>query len=55
MNGDGKLSVADLVAVQQFLLGNGTLKTPSNGDLCEDGAIDVFDMVEMRKYLLSQA
>ncbi len=55
VNGDGKLSVADLVAVQQFLLGNGTLKAPSNGDLCEDGAIDVFDMVKMRKYLLSQA
>ena len=55
VNGDGSLGIADLVALQQFLLGNGTLKAPENGDLCADGVTDVFDLVAMRKYLLSRA
>lgn len=52
VNGDGKVNAADLEAMEQFLLGAGTLTNWKNGDLCNDGRIDVFDMVELRKILI---
>ena len=52
VNNDGSLRVSDLVAMQSFLLGKGSLEAPMNGDFCEDGVIDVFDLTAMRKYML---
>ena len=51
VNADGTFTIADLVMMQQFLLGNGSLTDWSAGDLCADGVINSFDMVMMRKLL----
>ncbi len=51
VNADGSFTIADLVMMQKFLLGAGTLTDPQAGDLCEDGIINVFDMA-MMKYLI---
>ena len=53
VNGDGELSVADLAAMQRFLLGNGSLTNWQNGDLCRDNRIDIFDLCLMRKLLIN--
>ncbi len=51
-NNDGNLSITDAVMLQKFLLGKITeLTNWENADLYEDGQIDVFDMVLMRKLL----
>lgn len=52
VNADGKFNIADLVMTEQFLLGNSELTDWTAGDLCEDGAIDVFDLVMMRKLII---
>ena len=54
VNGDGRFNVADLAVMQSFLLGRAELAVPSEGDLCADGTVDVFDMVSMRKMLIAQ-
>ena len=52
VNGDGEFSVADAVALQDFLLGRtDTLADWEKGDLCKDGLLDVFDIVLMRRAL----
>ncbi len=51
-NGDGIVNVSDAVMLQKWLLCSGDLTKWKNVDLCEDGRIDVFDMVEMRKLLV---
>lgn len=53
VNADKKFDDADLVMMQQFLLGAGTLTDWQAGDLCEDGLIDVFDVCLMRKELVN--
>ena len=53
VNGDGEFSVADLAAMQRFLLGNGSLTNWQNGDLCRDNRIDIFDLCLMRKLLIN--
>lgn len=40
--------------LQKWLLGSGELKNWQNADLCEDGRIDVFDMIEMRKLITNK-
>ena len=52
VNGDGQLSVADLVAMQKFVLGRGELADWQKGDLCQDGRIDSFDLCLMRRLLI---
>lgn len=51
-NKDGKITIADAVMLQKWLLGTGELTCWTNVDLCEDGIIDTFDMIEMRKTLI---
>lgn len=51
-NNDGEINISDGVMLQKWLLGSGNLTNWQNADLCEDGKIDVFDMVEMRKLLI---
>ena len=53
VNGDGTLSVADLVTMQCFLLGSGDLVNWGNGDLCRDNRIDIFDLCLMRRLLIN--
>lgn len=54
VNCDGSFSVADLVMLQKELLGSGTVFSWKNGDLCKDELLDTFDLVMMRKLLVSQ-
>ena len=53
INADGEFSVADLVLLQKWLLAvpDTTLADRKAGDLCEDGILDVFDLVKMRQEL----
>ena len=48
------MNIADVVTLQQFLLGNGGLAEWRNADLCKDERIDVFDMVLMRRLLIER-
>lgn len=52
VNADGSFTVADLVMIEKCLLGTGTLTDWKAGDLYNDGNIDVFDMIEMRKEII---
>lgn len=55
VNADGKVNIADIVMLQKFLLGTGTLKSWKNADLYTDQSIDSFDMVLMRKLIIQNA
>lgn len=52
VNADGEFTVADLVMMQKWLLGDGNLTDWKAGDLCEDEIIDVFDLVRMRQEII---
>lgn len=52
VNGDGSFSAADLLLMSKYLLGSDSLVKSKNGDLCKDGKLDSFDLVEMRRRLL---
>ncbi len=51
-NKDGKITIADAVMLQKWLLGTGELTCWTNVDLYKDNIIDVFDMIEMKKILI---
>lgn len=54
-NNDGKVTVADAVMLQKWLLGASTeLTCWQNVDLCEDGQIDVFDLCLLKRLLLQK-
>lgn len=53
VNADGIFNAADLVMMQKFILGNGTLNNHEAGDFCEDGILDVFDLSIMRRELIN--
>lgn len=50
-NADGSVNAADLVTVQKYVLGSGELPDWEAADLCEDGVINCFDIVLLRKLL----
>ena len=52
VNDDGRLSVADLVTMQKWMLGGGKLPCWMAGDLTHDYKLDVFDLCDMRYKLL---
>lgn len=54
VNADSKFTVADLVMLEKYLLGTGTLTDWQAGDLNNNGIIDVYDMIEMRKEIIKQ-
>ncbi len=56
VNADGALTVADVVALQKWLLAvpDVTLADWKAGDLCEDDRLDVFDLCLMKRELLNQ-
>ena len=53
-NKDGAVNVSDLVTVQQFLLGNGDLADWEAADLCQDTEINIYDIILLRKLLITQ-
>jgi len=55
VNADGSVTVADLVLMQKYLLGDKSAELADweAGDLCADGRIDVFDFVFMRQELIA--
>lgn len=54
-NNDNKVTVADMVMLQKWLLGSDELTAWQNVDLCEDGIIDTFDMILMRELLIENS
>ena len=56
VNADGSITVADLVLMQKYLLGDKSAELADweAGDLCADGRIDVFDIVLMRQELIAE-
>ena len=56
LNGDKRISVADLVLLQRWLSGNRKIKLINweMADLCEDDRLDVFDLVKLRQLLLTE-
>ena len=55
MNDDGKFTVADLVLLNKWLLAapDAKLTNWKAADLCKDDTIDVFDLIQLKKALLS--
>ena len=55
INSDGQVNVTDAVILQKFILGDKTAKIndAKSADICEDGIIDIFDMIQMKKLLIS--
>lgn len=54
VNADGVFNLADVVMMQKFLLKVGSLIDWKAGDLYEDARIDVFDLVMMKRLLLTK-
>ncbi|MBR1592477.1 MAG: cellulase family glycosylhydrolase [Ruminococcus sp.] len=51
VNADGEFNIADIVMLEKFLVERGELTDSQAADLCNDGVIDVFDMIMMRKLI----
>ncbi len=55
VNSDGEFNIADIVSLQNFLLGNEkALAALQAADFCGDGVIDAFDMALMRRALIEK-
>lgn len=54
VNGDDVFNIADVVMLQNFLLGAGNLNNREAADMYEDGRIDVFDLCIIKRELLNQ-
>lgn len=52
VNNDKTLSVADLVAMQKYLIGNVVPENIKAGDFDKNETIDVFDLIMMRKAII---
>ncbi len=53
VNADGVFNVADLAAMQNYLVRGGALADYTAGDFTKDNKLDVFDLIEMRKYYIA--
>ena len=54
VNNDTCIDTADIVTMQKYLLGKGELAAPENADINGDGWIDVFDMIGLRRLVVSK-
>ncbi|MDE6783811.1 MAG: dockerin type I repeat-containing protein [Ruminococcus sp.] len=56
IDGDGKIAVADLVSLEYYILGRDKLSSEqfSSADINNDGKVDTFDFVLLRKMLISK-
>ncbi|MBR6967595.1 MAG: hypothetical protein IKH78_03590 [Ruminococcus sp.] len=54
VNGDGKLSISDVVLLQKWLTGYPYIYVHDwlAADLCKDGVLDVFDLAAMKRLLI---
>ncbi len=52
VNADGKLSTADVIMMQKWLLGVGKITDWQAGDLCKDSRTNAFDLSMMKRELL---
>ncbi|MBQ8927733.1 MAG: lysophospholipase [Oscillospiraceae bacterium] len=52
---DGTFGMADVVAMQKYLVRLGTLKAPECGDMNDDGRLDVLDLTYMKRLLTQTA
>ncbi len=52
VNADGGFTVADIVMLSNWLVRSGDITAPQAGDLCEDGTLDVFDLIVMRQEIV---
>lgn len=58
LNDDGKLNVSDIVALQSYILGKNkefTKKQYLASDMNKDGAVDIFDLTELKKAVVKAA
>ncbi|MDE6088291.1 MAG: dockerin type I repeat-containing protein, partial [Oscillospiraceae bacterium] len=55
VNLDFVLDTKDLLIVQDWLLGIGSLPVWQNADLDQDGKITIFDLTAMKQLLLSES
>ncbi|MDE6092923.1 MAG: polysaccharide deacetylase family protein, partial [Ruminococcus sp.] len=53
LNGDGKIDVADLQELQNFILGKKATATLETSDMNSDGVINSFDLVLLRQTVLN--
>lgn len=53
VNADGEFTTTDVVMMQKFLLGIGTLNDWSMGELHSDGVINAFDLAVMKRMLIN--
>ncbi len=53
-NGDGEITVSDLVLLQKWLLNTGELDNWKNADLYKDNRIDVFDLIMLRVKIIER-
>ena len=51
VNADGDLNIADVVMMQKYLTGSNDLIDWEAGDLSENGRIDIFDLIMLRRLL----
>ncbi len=54
LNNDGNCDVADIIALQKYLLKKGTLENAKNADLYEDNVINVIDLAVLKRMVLSK-
>lgn len=55
INGDGRLTIADITIFQSYLMGKWRYEGYKMPDLCEDGRIDVYDLIIMRRMLTARS
>ncbi len=54
VNADGSFSVTDVVMLQKYLLGIGSLTAPEQADFCKDGVVNGFDLAIMKQVLVEK-
>ncbi len=52
-NGDGKLTVADAVTLQNWLMGksNAVISDTNTVDICADGQVNIFDFIKLKEMI----
>ena len=51
---DGTIGVLDIVMLQKYILGEGTLTDAESADMNGDGTVDVFDLALLKRVLLTK-
>lgn len=54
VNGDGEFSVADVVMLQKWLIGDGELTDSASADVCNDFVLNVIDLIILKNMLLNK-